>query len=157
MQFASQMVPTPINVLVIVGMMYPVVGQYATNCGIVGVAFAADIATCPFAVPTLILVVLVSSGPYGAFCAIYRCFAPESTIPVCSCMRLFSFYSDRLGIYVWRVGLHLKLASYIKFSLLGCLSTTVLAVPKCRSSLKVTPFASINRFAQPCLYFFFCR
>ena len=88
-QFASQMGPTPISVLVNVGMMYPVVGQSAANCGIVSVAFAAYVATCPFAVPTLILVALMSSGPYGAFGAIYRCFAPESTIPVCSCRRIF--------------------------------------------------------------------
>ena len=88
-QFASQMGPTPISVLVNVGMMYPVVGKSAPNCGIGSVDFSADVATCPFAVPTLILVALVSSGPCGAFGAIYRCVAPESTIPVCSCRRLF--------------------------------------------------------------------
>ena len=100
--------PTPIIVSVNVGMMYPVVGKSAANCGICSVEFAADNATCPFAVPTLNLVALVSSGPCGSFGAIYRCVAPESTIPVCSCSRLFSFSSVRLGIYVWRVGLQLK-------------------------------------------------
>ena len=98
MQFASKMGPAPISVLVNVGMMYPVVGKSAANCGIGSVAFAADVATCPFFVPTLILVAPVSSGPCGAFSAIYRCVAPESTIPVCSCRRLFSFYSDSLVI-----------------------------------------------------------
>ena len=48
--------PIPIRVLVNLGMMYPVVGKSAANCGIGSVAFAADVATCPFAVPTLILV-----------------------------------------------------------------------------------------------------
>ena len=81
--------PTPISVLVNVGMMYPVVGNSASNCGIGSAAFAADVATCPFAVPILILVALVSSGPCGAFDAIYRFVAPESKIPVCSCRRLF--------------------------------------------------------------------
>ena len=65
--------------------------------------------------------------------------------------------SDILGIYVWRVGLKLKIASNIKFSLLGCLSTTVLAVPKCHSLLKVTPFYSISCFSQTCLSLFFRR
>ena len=89
LQFASQMGPIKISVLVNVGMVYPVVGEYAANCGIGSVAFAADVFTCPFAVPTLVLVALVYSGPCGAFGAIYRCVAPESTIPVCSCRRLF--------------------------------------------------------------------
>ena len=31
------------------------------------IAFAADFATCPFSVPTLIVAALVSSGPCGAF------------------------------------------------------------------------------------------
>ena len=88
-QFASQMGPTPIIVLVNVGMMYPVVGKSAANCGIRSVAFAADVDTCPFDVPTLILVAIVSSGPCCVFGAIYRCVAPESTIPVCSCRRIF--------------------------------------------------------------------
>ena len=82
------------------GMMYPVVGKSADNCGIGSVAFAADVSTCPFDVPTLVLVSLVSSDPCGAFGAIYRCVAPESTIPVCSCRRLFVFSFDSLGIYV---------------------------------------------------------
>ena len=61
MQFASQIGPTPIIVFVNVSMMYPVVGKYAANCGIYSVAFAVDIATCPFAVLSLILLALVSS------------------------------------------------------------------------------------------------
>ena len=89
MQFASQMGQTSISVLVNVGMMYPVVCKSTSNCGIGSVAFAADVATCTFAVSTLILVALVSSDPCGALGAIYRCIAPESTIPVCSCRRLF--------------------------------------------------------------------
>ena len=71
-QFASQIGPTPINVFVNVGTIYPVVGKSAANCGIDSVDFAVDIATCPFAVPILILLALVSSGPCGAFGAIYR-------------------------------------------------------------------------------------
>ena len=71
-QFASQMGPIPISVFVKVGMMYPIVGKSAANCGIGSVAFAVDISTCPFAVTTLILLALVSSGPCGAFGAIYR-------------------------------------------------------------------------------------
>ena len=133
-QFASQMGPIPISVFVNVGMMYSVVGKSDANCGIGSVAFATDVATCSFSVPTLILFALVSSGLCGAFGAIYRCVAPESTIPVCSGSRLFSFSSDR-------VGLQLKLASYIKFYLLGCLSTNDLAVPTYHSSLKGTPFS----------------
>ena len=62
--------PTPISVLVNVGMMYPIVGKSAANFGIGSVAFAADVVTCPFAVTTLILVALVSSGTCGAFGAI---------------------------------------------------------------------------------------
>ena len=65
-----QMGPTPIIVLVKVGMMYSVVGKSSANCGIGRVAFAADVATCPFAVPNFIVVSLVSSGPCGAFGAI---------------------------------------------------------------------------------------
>ena len=66
-QFASHMGPTPMSILVKYGMMYPVVGKSAANCGIGGVDFAADVATCPLAVPTLIVAALVSSGPCGAF------------------------------------------------------------------------------------------
>ena len=69
-QFVSQMGPTPISVLVKLGMMYPVVGKSAANCGIGRVAFASDVDTCPFAVPTLIVVALVSSGTCGVFSAI---------------------------------------------------------------------------------------
>ena len=64
--------PTPISVLVKVGMMYPVVGKYAANCGIGRVVFATDVATFPLAVPTLIVLTLVVSGPCGAFGEIYR-------------------------------------------------------------------------------------
>ena len=87
--------------LVKAGIIYLVVRKSATNCGIGKVAFSADVATCPLAVPTFIVAALVSSSPYGAFWAMYRCVAPESTIPVCCCGRLFSFSSDLLGIYVW--------------------------------------------------------
>ena len=127
--FTSQMVPIPISVLVNVGMMYHVVGKSAVNFGIGSVASAVDVATCPFSVPTLILVALMSSVPCGAFGAIYKCTDPESNIPVCSVRRLFSPSSGSLGIYVLRVGLQIKLASYIKFSLQGCLSTTVFSCP----------------------------
>ena len=54
------------------GMVYPVVGKYVANCEIGSVAFAVDIATCPFAVHTMVLLALVSSGTCGAFGAIYR-------------------------------------------------------------------------------------
>ena len=57
--------------LVKVGMMYNAVGKSAVNCEIESVAFASDVATLPFSVPTLILVALVSSVPCGAFGAIY--------------------------------------------------------------------------------------
>ena len=127
--------------------MYPIVGKSASNCGIGSVAFADDGAIFPFAEPTLLLVVLVSIGQCGAFRSIYRCVAPESTVPVCSGRRLFSFSSDNLGIYVLRVGIQLKLASYNKFSLLGCLRTPVLAVPTCHESLKGTHFSSTRCFA----------
>ena len=62
----------PIIVFVNVGMMYPVIGMSAANCMISSMAFAVDFATCTFAVPYMILIVLVSSGPCGAFGAIYR-------------------------------------------------------------------------------------
>ena len=58
---------TPMSVLVKSGMMYPVVGKSDANCGIGRSAFAAYVATCPLAVPTLIVAVIVSSGPCGAF------------------------------------------------------------------------------------------
>ena len=62
-QFASQIGPTPISVFVNVGMMYPVVGKSAANSGIGSVAVAIDIATCLFAVPTIIFFAFVFSGP----------------------------------------------------------------------------------------------
>ena len=91
-------------------MMYPVVGKCATNFGIGRVAFADYVATFPFAVPTLIVAALVSSGTCGAFGVIYMCVAPESTIPMWCCGRIFSFSSYSVGIYVC-VGLNLTLAS----------------------------------------------
>ena len=69
-QFASHMGPTPISVLVKVGMMYPVVWKFTANFGICRVAFAADAATFSLAVPTMILVALVSSISCVAFGAI---------------------------------------------------------------------------------------
>ena len=50
--FVSHMGPTPMSVLVNYGMMHPVVGKSAANCGICRVSFAADVATCTFSVPT---------------------------------------------------------------------------------------------------------
>ena len=96
--------PTPMVVLVNYGMMYPVVGNYAANCRIGRVVFAADVATFPLDVPTLMLAALMSSSPCGEFGAMYRCVAPESIIPVCCCGRMFSFPSYSVGMYVW-VGL----------------------------------------------------
>ena len=107
-KFVSQMEPIPISVIVNVGMMYPVVGKSAANCGIGGVAFAVDVATFTFDVPTIILLALVFIGTCGVFGAIYRCVAPESTIPVYSGRRLLFSPAD---IYVLWVGLQLKLAS----------------------------------------------
>ena len=46
-----------------VGMIYPVVGKSASNFGIGSVAVAVDIATCPFAVPTLIFFAVVFIFP----------------------------------------------------------------------------------------------
>ena len=140
--------PTPMSVLVNDGMMYPVVGKSAANCGIGRVDFAADVSTCPLDVLTLILSALVSSGPCGTVGAMYRCVAPESTIPVCCCGRIFYFSLYCVGIYVW-VGLELKLASYIKDSLLGDLCTIIFSVPhRHLSSLNFMPFSSMNIFAH---------
>ena len=58
--------PTPTRVLTKDSMMYPVVGKYATNCGIGIVGVADDLSTCPVAVPTLICGALVLGGPCGA-------------------------------------------------------------------------------------------
>ena len=76
---------------------------------------AVELATCPFAVPTLICFSFVSIFSYGAFGAMYMCVAPESTIPVLSSGKCVSvlFY-----IYDLVVVLQLKLASYFKLSLL---------------------------------------
>ena len=59
--------PTSMSVLVKAGMVYPIVGKSAVNCGIDRVAFDADFATCPLDVPTLLVAALVSSGPCTAF------------------------------------------------------------------------------------------
>ena len=64
--------PTPTSVLVKEVIMYPVVGNYYSNCGIGSVAVADDLSTCTFAVPALICEALVLGGPYGADGAIYR-------------------------------------------------------------------------------------
>ena len=65
-QSASQMGPTPTIVLVKDGMMYPVVGKSASNCGVGNEAVANNLSTCPLAVPTLIFGVVVLGGPCGA-------------------------------------------------------------------------------------------
>ena len=83
-QFASQIGLTPMSVFVKVGMMYPFVGKYEFDCGMGSVAVAIELATCPFAVPTLICFSVVSISPYGAFGTMYMFVAPESTIPVLS-------------------------------------------------------------------------
>ena len=77
------------SVLVNYFIIYPVVGKSSANCVIGRVSVAADVATCPLDVPTLIVSALVSSGPSGAFGEMYRCVSTESTIPVCCCGRLF--------------------------------------------------------------------
>ena len=89
--------------------------------------------------------------PYGVFGAMYMCVAPESTIPILSGGKKFSGLFDT---YDLEVGLQLKLASYIKLSLFGLLSTTVLAGPTCHSSLNTFPLASISFVAQPILSLF---
>ena len=53
-QFASQIGPTPMSVFVKVGIMYTFVGKSAFNSGMSSVSVAIELATCPFAVPTLI-------------------------------------------------------------------------------------------------------
>ena len=93
-QFASQIGPTPMRVFVKVGIMYPFVEKSLFNCGIVSVAVAIELATSPFAVPTLICFAVVIILPYGAFGAMYMCVAPESTIPVLSGGKQFSFLFD---------------------------------------------------------------
>ena len=69
-QFASQMGPKPMSVLVKAVMMYTFVGKSYANCGRGRVALPADVATCPLSMPTLFVAALVSSGPCGAFGAI---------------------------------------------------------------------------------------
>ena len=71
MQFASQIGPTTMSVFVKVGMIYPFVGKYVSNCGIGSVAIAVELATCPYAVPTHILFAVVFIWTYGAFGAMY--------------------------------------------------------------------------------------
>ena len=58
--------PTPTSVLLKDGMMYPVIGNYVTNCGIGIVAVANNLSTCPVAVPTLIYEALLLGGLCGA-------------------------------------------------------------------------------------------
>ena len=72
------------SVFVKVGMMYPFVGKSEFICGMGSVAVAIELATFPFAVPTLILFFVVYISTYGAFGDMYMCVAPESTIPVLS-------------------------------------------------------------------------
>ena len=113
-----------------------------------------EVAICPYAVPTLICFPVVSIVSYGAFGAMYMCVAPESTIPVWSGGKFLSVLFDT---YIFLVGLQLKLASYFKFSLLGLLITTVLALagPTCHASLNTMPFVSTSFVAQPILFLFF--
>ena len=66
-QFASQIGPTPMSVFVKVGMMYPFVGKSEFNYGMGSVAVAIELATCPFASPTLICFSVVSISLYGVF------------------------------------------------------------------------------------------
>ena len=71
-QFASHMGLTPTRVLVKEGMMYPVVGNCDTNCGIGSVALDDDLSNFPIAVTTLIYEALVLGGPCGSDGAMYR-------------------------------------------------------------------------------------
>ena len=64
---ASHMGPTPTSVLVKEGMIYPVVENSDSNCGIGSVAIADDFYTCPLAVPTIICESIVLGGPCGAY------------------------------------------------------------------------------------------
>ena len=91
---------------------------------------AVELATCPFAVPTLICFSVVSIFSYGAFGTMYMCVAPESTIPVLSGVKCLSVLFDTYDLVV---GLQFKLASYVKLSLLLLFSTTVLAGPTCHA------------------------
>ena len=77
--------------LVNVGMMYPFVEKSTFNYGIVSVSVAIELATCLFVVPTLICLAVVFILPYGTFGAMYMFVAPESTIPVLSDGKRFSF------------------------------------------------------------------
>ena len=86
---------------------------------------SVELATCPFTVPTLICCPVVSIFSYGAFGAMYMCVASESTMPVFSGGKCLSILFDAYKLLL--VGLQLKLASYFNLSLLGLLSTTVLA------------------------------
>ena len=85
---------------------------------------AVELATYPFAVPTFICFPVVSIFSYGAFGAMYMCVAPESTMPFFSGGKCLYVLFDT---YELLVVLQLKLASYFELSLLGLLSTTVLA------------------------------
>ena len=112
---------------------------------------AVELATCPFAVPTLICFSVVSIFSYGAFGAMYMCVAPGSTIPVLSGGQCLSVLFDTYDLVV---GLQLKPSSYFKVSSLGLLSTTVLSGPTFHASLNTMPFASIRFVSQPILFLF---
>ena len=57
---ASQIGPTPINVLVKEVMMYPVVGKSTADCVMGSVSVAIYFTICPFSVSTVIGVAFVS-------------------------------------------------------------------------------------------------
>ena len=65
-QSASHMGPTPTSVLVKEGMMYTVVGKTAANLGIDVIAVDDYFSTCLFAVPALIVEVILLGGSCGA-------------------------------------------------------------------------------------------
>ena len=70
--------------------------------------------------------------------------APDYTMPVSCCGRIFPCGAYGVGIYV-RVGLQLKLASYNKVSLRGYLCNTFCSVSHCHSSsLHTTTFFYIS-------------
>ena len=71
-QFASQMVLIPTSVLVKEGIMYPVVENYYSNCGIVSVAVSDNLYNFLFDVPTLIFEALLLGVPCGDDGAMYR-------------------------------------------------------------------------------------
>ena len=68
--------PTLTSISVKNGMMNPVVGKYAANCGIDSVAVTDDLSTCPVDVPTLICEALVLGGPCRSNGAMQKWVAP---------------------------------------------------------------------------------